>query len=119
MPRILLVDDDDGVRTLLEHVLIAERYEVDAAKTAAEVRSFLERNHYNLLLANHVLPDGRGVQIAEEASRRGIPVILMTAYAFRFPKDDLARFDLLLKPVRPAELVEVVSKVLESKRHGF
>ena len=38
MPRILLVDDDDGVRTLLEHVLIAERHQVDAAKTAADAR---------------------------------------------------------------------------------
>jgi hypothetical protein len=33
MPRILLVDDDDDIRTLLEHVLVAERYEVDAAGT--------------------------------------------------------------------------------------
>src|SRR4051794_19025148 len=92
MPRILLVDDDDDVRTLLEHVLIAERYEVDAAGTVEAARAFLDRNYYHLLLAE--LPDGTGMQIAEEAARRGTPAIILTANAFRYPKAALARFDL-------------------------
>src|SRR5262249_30693220 len=45
--------------------------------------------------------DGSEVQLAEEAEKRGIPVIIMTAYAFRFG-DNLLRFEVLLKPVRPA-----------------
>jgi CheY-like chemotaxis protein len=112
MPRILLVDDDDGVGTLLEHVLLAERYDVDAAATVEAARALLERNHYHLLLTDMALPDGTGLQIAEEVSRRGTPAIVLTAYAFRYPKAALAHFELLLKPVRPAELLDAVAKVL-------
>lgn len=113
MARILLVEDDEDVRTLLEHVLLAERYEVDAAATVEDARALLERNHYHLLLTDMALPDGTGLQIAEQASRRGTSSIILTAYAFRYPQAALARFDVLLKPVRPAELLEAVSKVLQ------
>ena len=112
MTRILLVDDDDDVRTLLEHVLLAERYEVDAAATVEATRALLERNHYHLLVTDMALPDGTGLQIAEEVSRRGTPAIILTAYAFRYPQAALARFDVMLKPVRPAELLDAVAKVL-------
>jgi DNA-binding response OmpR family regulator len=109
MPRILLVDDDDGVRTL-EHVLSAAKYEIDAAASVKASLALLERNYYNLLLADLMLPDGSGMQIAEEAHRRGTPTIIVTAYPYRFRRADLARFDLLLKPVQPAELLEAVPK---------
>ena len=73
----------------------------------------MERNYYNLLLTDMALPDGSGMQVAEEAQRRGTPVIILTAYAFRYATGDLARFDVLLKPVRPAELIDAVNKVLK------
>src|SRR4051794_27290354 len=65
-------------------------------------RMLLGRNHYHLLLADGVLPDGTGMQLADEARRRGIPVIIMTSYGFRFSQTEFAGFDLLLKPARPA-----------------
>jgi DNA-binding NtrC family response regulator len=113
MPRILLVDDDDGVRTLLEHILSAANYEIDEAGSVKASLALLERNYYNLLLSDLMLPDGSGMQIAEEAHRRGTPAIIVTAYPYRFRKADLARFDLLLKPVQPAALLEAVSKALK------
>ena len=116
MSRILAVDDDEGVRTLLEHILSAAKYEVDAAASVRASLALLERNYYNLLLADLMLPDGSGMQIAEEAHRRGTPAIIVTAYPYRFRKADLARFDLLLKPVQPAELLEAVSKVLKAEQ---
>jgi len=112
LPRILLVEDDDGVRVLMEHVLIGDGYEVDPAPTIAAARTLIGRKRYDLVLADGVLPDGSGIQIAEEADRRGIPAMIVTAYAFRFPKRDLAHYTLLLKPVRPAELLEAVKREL-------
>ena len=112
MPRILLVEDDADVRVLMEHVLISDRYDVDPAPTIAAARTLIGRKRYDLVLADGVLPDGSGIAIAEEAHRRGIPAIIVTAYAFRFPKRELARYALLLKPVRPDELLQAVKQVL-------
>ena len=111
MPRILLVEDDKDVRLLVEHVLILERYEVDAAATLEAARRLLTRNHFDLLLTDAALPDGTGVELARQAEERGIPVIVMTAYAFRFG-DEILRFQMLLKPVRPAELSKAVGRAL-------
>jgi len=112
MARILLVEDDPHVRVLMEHVLLAERYEVDATGTVAAAQTLLGRSDYDLVLADGVLPDGTGIDVAEEARRRGIPAIIVTAYAFRLPREQLARFELLLKPVRPAELLQAIERAL-------
>ena len=114
MARILVVDDDDGVRSLLEDVLSVANHEVDAAATVKAARALFEQNYYHLLIADLMLPDGSGIQVAEEAQRRGTPAIILTAYGHRFRKADLARFGLMLKPVRPPEILEAVEKALRS-----
>jgi CheY-like chemotaxis protein len=106
LPRILLLEDEETVRALMEHLLLGERYQVDVAGTLAQARTLLERHHYDLLLTDLVLPDGTGTIIAHEAQRSGTPAIIVTAYAARFPKADLA------KPVRPAELLQAVAEAL-------
>jgi len=95
MARILWVEDDKDVRLLVEHVLLHERHEIDTAATLEAGRVFLARNEYDLLLTDAALPDGTGVELADQAARRGIPVIIMTANAFRFG-DELLRFEVLL-----------------------
>ena len=117
MPRILLVEDDRDVRLLVEHVLILERYEVDQAATIEAGRALLRRNHFDLVLTDAALPDGTGLELAAQAERRGIPVIVMTAYAFRFG-DELLRFEVLLKPVRPAELLKAVGRSVRLASSG-
>jgi CheY-like chemotaxis protein len=112
MPRILLVEDDPDVRVLMQHVLIAERYQVDAVATAASGCMLLARGPYDLVLTDGRLPDGSGIAVAEDATRRGTQAIVVTAYAFQIPQHDLARYELLLKPVRPAELLEAVRRAV-------
>ena len=67
MARILVVDDDEGIRTLLGDVLSVANHQVDTAATVKTARALLELNFYNLLLADLMLPDGSGIQVAEEA----------------------------------------------------
>jgi CheY-like chemotaxis protein len=66
------------------------------------------------VLADGVLPDGTGMEVADDAHRRGIPAIIVTAYAFRFSWRELAGYELLLKPVRPDELVQAVERALSA-----
>jgi DNA-binding response OmpR family regulator len=118
MPRILLVEDDADVRTLMEHVLIGEGYAVDPTGTAAAARRLLREHDYDLLVADGVLPDGTGMEIADEAEQEGTPVIIVTAYGFLLHRFDrnIARFKILLKPVRPDELLRAVGEALRAER---
>jgi DNA-binding response OmpR family regulator len=115
MSRILLVEDDHNVRVLLEHVLFDAGYEVDSATTLAEARSLLDTVNYDLLLADGRLPDGTGMELAERAEAGGAKVLIITGYAFQLVSEDLGRYDFLMKPVRPAELVAAIERVLGGK----
>ncbi len=76
MRRILLGEDDPDLHPLLEHVLLRKGYAVDVAVTAASARAFLDANAYYLAIADGILPDGDGIEIAdEEAARKGTIVV--------------------------------------------
>ncbi|MGO8919278.1 MAG: response regulator [Stellaceae bacterium] len=113
MTRILLVEDDPDVRPLLEHVLLAEGYQVDAAGTLAKGRWLLEANAYDFVLADAELPDGNGVSLAAQAAEHGVKALVMTGYALRLPQQELDRFDYVMKPLRPRELLDVVARCLK------
>ena len=112
MSRILLVEDDHNVRVLLEHVLIDGGYEVDSTATAAEARSLLESVTYDLLLADGRLPDGTGMALADLAQANGIKALIITGYAFQLASEELGRYEFLMKPVRPAELLQAIKRAL-------
>ena len=112
MPRILVVDDDDEVGRLLEHVLIGARYEVDRTYAAAGARLELERHSYDLVVADARLPDGTGMALADLAIEKGARALIVTGYAFMYP--ELRRYDFLMKPVRPVELLTEVARLLGS-----
>ena len=111
--RILVVDDEPSVTDALLMILADLGHRVDSAKNVGEATALLKGSPYDLVFTDLRLPDGSGIEIATEAHRRGIPAIIVTAYAFRLPKDELARFELLLKPVRPAELLQAVEGALK------
>lgn len=112
MARILLVEDDDNVRLLLEHVLLHEGYVVETAGTFARGEQLLRDRHYDLVLADAKLPDGNGLVIADAATRSGIKALVITGYAFTLSVAARERYEVLLKPVRPAELIAAIERAL-------
>jgi two-component system response regulator HydG len=116
MSRILLVEDDQNVRVLLEHVLIDAGYEVDSTTTVTDAKSLLDSVTYDLLLADGRLPDGTGMALADIAQASGVKALIITGYAFQLADQQLGRYEFLMKPVRPAELVEAIDRALRSKK---
>ena len=112
MPRILLVDDEPDVRLVLEHVLIDAGYEVDTTGTASGGRDLLRCRSYDLVVADGKLPDGTGMEIADMAIDGGGKALLITGYAFTLPRDSRDRYEILLKPLRPIEIVRAVERAL-------
>jgi CheY-like chemotaxis protein len=114
MNRILLVEDDAELRLLLEHVLLGAGYEVDTAATVEAAFVRLEGRFYDLVLADGRLEDGAGMMVAAKAVEGGSKALIITGYAFDLPREQLGRYEYLLKPVRPSELLEAVGRVLHT-----
>jgi len=98
-------------------VLIDGSYEVDATDTASGARELLENQPYDLVLTDGRLVNGTGMGLADQALEKGAAVLIVTGYAFDLPKDEFKRFEYLLKPVHPYELLQAVERALQTKTH--
>lgn len=110
---ILVVEDDPDVGVLLGQVLASVGYRVDRASTASDGRGLIASNNYDLVLADAVLPDGTGIQLADEAKSRGMKALIITGYALQLSQlGVLRRHDYLLKPFKPEALLNIVADLV-------
>lgn len=124
--RVLVVDDDDDARALIEKVLELQGAIVKTVPSASEALDVLARERVDVLLSDIEMPGTDGYQLIKQLrlrpSQQGgtVPAAALTAYART--EDRLralrAGFQLHLpKPVQPAELITVVSS-LAARRNG-
>lgn len=115
-PRILVVDDDATVRTLLRRMLTIEGYAVDEAADGASAMKKVEAWAPDLLLLDIMMPGQDGLDVLSVLRRTSaVPVILLTAKSeeadrvlgFRFGADDY-----VVKPFSTAELIARIAAVL-------
>ena len=76
----------------------------------------IDAGRYDLVLADGRLDDGTGMMVAERVCESGGKALIITGYAFELPRDELGRFEYLLKPVRPGELLEAVERILQQHK---
>jgi len=86
MPKtILIVDDEEDIRTLLSKVLTSEGYSLLEAGNGEEMFRVLETARPDLILLDVMLPSTDGYelcrQLKQDARYRGIPVVLLTVLA--------------------------------------
>ena len=108
--RILLVEDEPDIHTLLAHVLMDARYAIDVAETVAAAWQYLDAQSYELVITDWRLPDGDGTVIAEAAAHLGAKTFVMSGYLFQMPGGRSERHETLMKPIRPHELVAAVER---------
>lgn len=115
--KILVVDDDARLRSLLQRYLEEQGYAVKAVADASQMDKALSREIYNLMVLDLMLPGEDGLSICRrlrDASNR-IPIIMLTAKG-----DDNDRIngleagadDYLPKPFNPRELMARIKAVL-------
>src|SRR4051812_10115357 len=80
-PRMLVVDDDGAVRSLLERFFVAQGYEVHTADCAEAALSQLARADYALLICDIVMPGLTGLELVPRAlaNDADLAVIILTA----------------------------------------
>lgn len=110
MARILLVEDDQDLGRLMEHVLVSARHQVDRTDSVTGAHSHLGLRSYDLVVTDARLPDGTGMEIADTAREQGATALIVTGYGFAYP--ELRDYKVLLKPVRPQELLSEVDRLL-------
>ena len=81
--RILVVDDEKGIQTLLREVLVHEGYEVASAASGAEADAEIRRQIPDLVILDVSLPGEDGISICgrlkNDTATMSVPIILMTA----------------------------------------
>ncbi|HWE49520.1 MAG TPA: sigma-54 dependent transcriptional regulator [Bryobacteraceae bacterium] len=114
--QVLIVEDEDKLRRILELQLLDSGFSVEKASTAEEALPLIDRA--DLILTDFKLPKMSGLELLQIIRRlhSQVPVVIMTAYgtvenAVEAMKSGAA--DFLLKPFSLDQLVEVVSKALE------
>ena len=117
--RLLLIDDDARLTTMVGDYLRSAGFEIDSAASLAAGRQRLAAQPYDALVLDLMLPDGDGLDLCRElranAATRQLPLLMLTARGE--PTDrivglELGADDYLGKPFEPRELLARVKALL-------
>ena len=120
MASILVVDDEMGIRELLNEILTDEGHTVYAAESAIQARTIREQMRPDLVLLDIWMPDTDGITLLKEWSKTGqltMPVVMMSGHATIDTAVEATRIgalNFLEKPIALQKLLKTVSKALES-----
>jgi DNA-binding NtrC family response regulator len=120
MASILVVDDEMGIRELLNEILTDEGHTVYAAESAIQARTIREQMRPDLVLLDIWMPDTDGISLLKEWSKTGqltMPVVMMSGHATIDTAVEATRIgalNFLEKPIALQKLLKTVSKALES-----
>jgi DNA-binding NtrC family response regulator len=119
MARILVVDDEEAVRSLIARGLALDGHEVSMAGDGAEALDVLgaEQGRFELVLSDIRMPlmDGIAMALAAKRDYPDLTILLMTGYAEqreRAKSLEQIVVDVMTKPFGLAELRETVARVL-------
>lgn len=115
MARILVVDDEIGIRELLSEILYDEGHSVELAENAAQARAARLRARPDLVLLDIWMPDTDGVSLLKEWASQGLldmPVLMMSGHATIDTAVEATRIgaiDFLEKPITLQKLLKAVA----------
>lgn len=115
--RILIVDDEDYVRDLIRDTLKTRGYETGFAENGPAALEALERESYDLVISDVVMPDMEGFELLKRMKKAHprLKVVILTGYSRHH---DISEFllhgadEYLTKPFQVHELLSTVARVL-------
>lgn len=115
-PHLLVVDDDERLRGLLQRYLSTNGYRVSAAPGAAEARALMKGMAFDLLILDVMMPGESGFDLTRSVRQESaVPILMLTARgdpADRIEGLELGADDYLPKPFEPRELLLRVNSLL-------
>lgn len=117
--KVLVVDDDPGLRELLQEYLTTQGYEVAAVADGVALEQHLQQHSVNIVILDLMLPGEDGLSLARKLRARGnLPIIMLSARGEdvdRIVGLEVGADDYLAKPFNPRELLARIRAVL--RRH--
>lgn len=117
--RILIVEDESGIRQLIQDALVANGFEVTPARNAQVARAAIAERTPDIAIVDWMMPQTTGIELIRELRRepatQSLPIIMLTA---RATEDDTIQGldagadDYLTKPFSTRELVSRVNAML-------
>lgn len=117
--HILVVDDEDDIRTTISDILEDEGYDVSVAADAAGARAEVGRERPDLILLDVWMPDVDGITLLREWAREGsprCPVVILSGHGTVETAVEATRLgavDFVEKPLSLAKLLRTVEKALD------
>lgn len=118
--KILVVDDDMRLRSLLERYLLEQGFIVRSAANSEQMDRLLERENFHLLVLDLMLPGEDGLSICRRLrqNENEIPIVMLTAKGDEVDRIiglELGADDYLPKPFNPRELLARIKAILRRK----
>ena len=121
--HILVVDDDDGIRSLVKKYLIENKYLVTTAKSAEDALQKIEIIEFDLIILDIMMPGKSGLEFIKENKDKLIaPIILLTAKGEpneRIEGLEIGADDYLPKPFEPKELILRIQNIIEKTKKNY
>ena len=115
MSRMLIADDQDGIRTMLAQVFTNMGVDVDTAQDGIKAWEFLEREQYDLVLLDMNMPRMFGHEVLRRMREQELdtPVMIMTAFGEETVIDEVRRLGITAQFEKPFDIYGMIEKVKE------
>ena len=116
-PHLLIVDDDERIRSLLQQFLVQNDYLVSTAENAEQARTLLSAIEFDLIILDVMMPGQDGISFTAELRtlQNNTPILLLTARGEtedRIKGLEAGADDYLPKPFEPKELLLRINAIL-------
>ena len=120
--KVLVVDDESGVRFGIRDFLEQHGYEIDEAESCQDAQHIFRTSRPDIVIADYMLPDGTALDLLPRLKDidAGIPLLVLTAHgsidlAVRAIKEGAEQF--LTKPLELPTLLVILQRLLQKQRN--
>jgi len=120
--KVLVVDDESGVRFGIRDFLEQQGYEIEEAETCEDAQNLFRTSRPDIVIADYMLPDGTALDLLPRLKEidAGIPLLVLTAHgsidlAVRAIKEGAEQF--LTKPLELSTLLVILQRLLQKQRN--
>ena len=118
--HILVVDDDEGIRTLVKKYLNENNYLITTADSAEDANEKIELIKFDLIILDIMMPGKSGLEFIKDNKKKlSTPIILLTAKGEaneRIEGLEIGADDYLPKPFEPKELILRIKNILDKTK---